>query len=131
VVLIVHGVRRRAKIPETRLLRELIPRTRQEKWIFAGLSFAAGVGEEVAFRGYALTALTPFLGGAWGAAAFTSLVFGLLHAYQGPVGMARTTLLGFVLAASFAVSGSLWPAIAAHVALDLLGGLLWGDRLTD
>jgi membrane protease YdiL (CAAX protease family) len=131
VVLLLYEVRRRAGIPESPLLKALIPRSRQEKWLFAGLSLAAGVGEEVAFRGYALGTLAPFLGGPWGAAAFTSVVFGLLHAYQGPIGMARTTLLGFLLAASFVISGSLWPAIAAHVALDLLGGLLWGDRLTD
>ena len=131
VVLLLHGVRRRLGIPESPLLKELIPQTRREKWTFAALSFAAGVGEEVAFRGYALTTFGDFLGGAWGAALFTSVVFGLLHAYQGPIGMARTTGLGFVLAASFVASGSLWPAITAHVALDLLGGLLWGDRLTD
>jgi membrane protease YdiL (CAAX protease family) len=130
VILAIHVARREAQIPESPLLKELIPRTPREKWIFAGLSLAAGVGEEVAFRGYALTSFGDFLGGPWGAALFTSVVFGLLHAYQGPVGMARTTLLGFVLAASFVVTGSLWPAVTAHVALDLLGGLLWGDRLT-
>lgn len=131
VVLALHEVRRRAGIRESPLLRELIPRTPREKRVFAGLSLAAGFGEEIAFRGYALAAFTLVLGWDWGAAVFTSALFGLLHAYQGPIGMARTTLLGFVLAASLLLSGSLWPAIAAHVALDLLGGLVWGERLTE
>jgi membrane protease YdiL (CAAX protease family) len=56
------------------------------------------------------------------------VVFGLLHAYQGPLGMMRTALLGLLLAASLLLSGSIWPAITAHVALDLLGGLVWGER---
>lgn len=131
LVLGLHALRRRAGIPESPLLEELIPRTPREKRVFAALSLAAGVGEEVAFRGYALGAFTLVLGWEWGAAVFTSVLFGLLHAYQGPLGMARTALLGFLLAASLLLSGSLWPAIAAHVALDLLGGLVWGERLTE
>ena len=126
----VHRLRRALAIPESPILEELMPRTGREKVAFSVLSFCAGFGEEIAFRGYALSALVPFLGGRWGAALFTSAVFGILHAYQGPLGMARTTLLGFLLAASFLITGSLWPAIAAHVALDLLGGLVWGTRLT-
>jgi membrane protease YdiL (CAAX protease family) len=125
-----HRVRTILEIPESPILEELIPRTVSERAVFVLLSFCAGFGEEIAFRGYALSSLTPFLGGGWGAALFTSAVFGILHAYQGPIGMARTTVLGFVLAVSFLLSGSLWPAITAHVALDLLGGLVWGNRLT-
>jgi membrane protease YdiL (CAAX protease family) len=125
-----HRVRRFLEIPESPILAELIPRSASEKVVFATLSFAAGFGEEIAFRGYALSSLAPFLGGGWGSALFTSTIFGILHAYQGPVGMARTTVLGFLLAASLLVTGSLWPAITAHVALDLLGGLVWGNRLT-
>src|SRR5688572_6161215 len=130
-VLGVYVLRKRVGVPETPILKELLPRTANEKGAFAVLSLTAGIGEEVVFRGYALAALLPFLGGGWGAALFTSVVFGLLHAYQGPLGMARTTLLGFLLAASVLISGSLWPAITAHVALDLLGGLVWGDRLVE
>ena len=90
VVLGIHRLRRSLGIRESPLLEELIPRTPREKRIFVILSIAAGIGEEVAFRGYALGTLAPFLGGAWGAAAFTAVVFGVLHAYQGPLGMART-----------------------------------------
>lgn len=111
------------------VLRQLLPRTGRERRLFAGLSVAAGFGEELAYRGFAVPVLAPILGGAWAAAAFTSLVFGVLHAYQGPVGIVRTASLGAMLAASLVLSGSLWPAIAAHVVVDLVGGLWLGERL--
>lgn len=130
LVLAMHELRLRLGIDESPLLVELLPRTAREKRVFAALSLAAGFGEEIAFRGYALAAFTLALGHEWGAVAFTSAIFGLLHAYQGPLGMARTALLGVVLAASVLLCGSLWPAIAAHVALDLLGGMVLGERLT-
>jgi hypothetical protein len=83
----------------------------------------------MAYRGYAMAVLTPMLGSAWGAALLSSLVFGFLHAYQGALGMVRTGLLGLILAASLIVSGSVWPAIIAHAGVDLIGGLVLGERM--
>jgi membrane protease YdiL (CAAX protease family) len=37
--------------------------------------------------------------------------------------------MGFLLAASLILSGSLWPAIIAHAALDLVSGLILGRTL--
>ena len=125
-----HVLRRAVGIPESALLRELLPRTGRERRLFVALSLVAGVGEELAFRGYAIPVLAPHMGGAWGAAAFTSVNFGLLHAYQGVFGMVRTACLGFLLAASFVITGSLWPAVTVHVLLDLVAGLVLGERLT-
>lgn len=113
---------------DTRLLRELLPRTAKERRVFALLCFAAGIGEEIAYRGYSITLLIP-LTGAWPAALLTSGIFGVLHAYQGWVGVLRTGGLGLLLAVTFLQSGSLWPAIIAHTLLDLIAGLLLGDRL--
>jgi membrane protease YdiL (CAAX protease family) len=45
------------------------------------------------------------------------------------LGIVRTTCLGFLLAASFLLSGSLWPAVLAHTILDVLGGLVLGETL--
>jgi membrane protease YdiL (CAAX protease family) len=130
VVVLFHLLRRSLRVAESPLLRELLPRTSTEKRFFIVLSLCAGFGEEVAFRGYALSVLSDDFGGGWGAAALTSVVFGLLHAYQGPLGIGRTALLGFVLASAVLLGGSVWPCVCAHVALDLLGGLVWGERLT-
>lgn len=115
-------------VEESPMLRDLLPRTRRERGVFALLSVAAGTGEELAYRGYAIPFLAPWLG-VPGAVAFTSLVFGALHAYQGLLGVVRTALLGAMLAWGFLASGSLWPAIVAHTAIDLLAGIVLGDRL--
>lgn len=115
-------------IVESPLLRVLIPRTPREKASFAMLSGWAGVGEEVTYRGYATLSLVPLLGPV-GAAAVTSAVFGVLHAYQGVIGVLRTATLGAILAWGLLASGSLWPAMVAHVLIDLIGGLVLADRL--
>lgn len=113
---------------DSRLLRQLLPRTHEERAAFGVLSVAAGLGEEISYRGYAITTLIPLVG-APGAALLTSLVFGLLHGYQGALGMLRTGAMGGMLAWGFLASGSLWPAIVAHTAIDLIAGLWLGERL--
>jgi membrane protease YdiL (CAAX protease family) len=123
-----RGVGRRLGLRETRLLRELLPRTGRERAAFAGLSLAAGVGEELAYRGYAIPMLGLLIGVA-PAAAVSSLAFGVLHVYQGVIGMARTAVLGGVLAWGFLASGSLWPPMAAHALLDVLLGMALAERM--
>lgn len=128
IILIFREIAERAGADESPLLRELMPRTREEKRVFALLSVAAGVGEEIAYRGYAIPVLAPLVG-VGGAAALTSVVFGALHGYQGWLGTARTAAMGGFLAWGFLASGSLWPAIAAHTAIDLVAGIVLGEKL--
>ena len=120
------------------LVFELLPRTAKEKWAFVGLSVVAGIAEEVAYRGYALSAFellmrSPLLGvpSAWLAAAASSIPFAVLHAYQGPVGLARTAVVGFAFASSVVVSGNILPAILAHALIDILAGLVVGPWLLE
>jgi membrane protease YdiL (CAAX protease family) len=113
---------------ESYTLRELLPRTRRERGVFALLAVAAGVSEELAYRGYAIPMLAPWLG-VGGAAALSSTIFGVLHGYQGVLGTVRTTLMGGMLAWGFLTAGSLWPAIVAHTVIDLVAGIVLGERL--
>lgn len=113
---------------EAPLLRALLPRSPGERAAFAGLSVAAGAGEELAYRGYVVTVLAGLMGPV-AAAAVSSAVFGILHAYQGPLGVARTATLGGLLAWGFLQSGSLWPPIAAHAILDMVLGISLAERL--
>jgi membrane protease YdiL (CAAX protease family) len=122
-------LRRVAGIRETSLLAQLLPKSAKEKTLFVFLSFAAGVGEEVAYRGYLIPALTLLLGWDWGAALVSSAAFGFLHAYQGWLGIVRTAALGLLLAGSFILSGVLWPAVLAHTILDVISGLVLGEIL--
>jgi membrane protease YdiL (CAAX protease family) len=74
----------------------------------------AALGEEPLFRG----ALQPLIG-----LAPAAVLFGLLHATS----VAHVTLaciLGLLLGWLYQWSGSLWPPIAAHLAIDLVTGLL-------
>lgn len=128
VVAAAHGLGSLLRVPEPRLVEALLPVDGPERIHFAGVSAAAGIGEEAAFRGYALSALLPTVG-PLAAVGATSLAFGLAHAYQGLLGIARTTLVGVVLAALTLASGSLWPAMGAHALLNLLLGLAGGRRL--
>jgi membrane protease YdiL (CAAX protease family) len=121
--------RRYVGIQEAPFLEQLLPETRREKAVFVVLSLSAGLGEEVAYRGFLVPALTLVFGSVWGAALLSSLVFGILHAYQGWLGVVRTALLGMVLAAAFILTGTLWPAILAHALLDVLVGVVFGKTL--
>lgn len=116
------------QVPDGQLLRELLPQTGHERRIFGLLSVAAGTGEEFAYRGYIIPVLAPLMGTA-GAAVLSTVVFGVLHSYQGVLGIVRTGLMGGILAVGFLASGSLWPSIIAHTTVDLLAGLVLGDRL--
>jgi len=79
----------------------------------------AAFGEELAFRGILMKGLARVFGGSRGALLLAlllqAIVFGLVHAYQGPGGMAAVTVSGLVFGgAVLAGRGSLWPAILAH-----------------
>lgn len=116
------------RVGESETLVDLLPGTTGERVAFAGLSLLAGLGEEIVFRGYALWALSGFTG-LVAAGVITSLAFGMLHAYQGVLGVVRTAALGGLLAWGFVAAGSLWPVVGAHAVLDLLGGIVLADKL--
>jgi membrane protease YdiL (CAAX protease family) len=116
-------------LDESEVLAELIPRNARERSLFVLLSLAAGVGEEVAYRGYLVVVLGGLFEGPWMAAVVSSLAFSLLHAYQGALGILRSGLIGFLFAAAFILQGSLWPLIVVHVVVDLFSGFILGPRM--
>ena len=128
-LLVFRAVRRAMGTEETRLVHQLMPVTGKEKRLFAGLSLCAGFGEEMAYRGYALTALVLATGSATLALIVTSATFGVLHAYQGLIGVVRTGVVGLIMGAAFLHTGSLWPPIVAHTLIDLVAGLALRERL--
>jgi len=127
-ILVFRQVGRWIGAAESPVLRGLLPRTRQERHAFALLSVAAGFGEEIAYRGYLIPVLAPVLG-IPGAAVLSSCVFGVLHGYQGRMGVVRTATMGGLLAWGFLTAGSLWPGVVAHTLIDLAAGLWLGERL--
>lgn len=101
----------------------LLPSTTEELVGFLGLSVTAGLCEEFLFRGYLLWVLAPYLGW-WGAAAFSLLSFGVVHAYQGRKGVIQATIFGAFLTLIVAVTGSLVPAVILHGVLDAGSGVM-------
>ena len=123
------SLRKRYGWEESRLVRELMPVSRREKRLYAVLSLCAGIGEELAYRGYAISAVIVAGGSAPVALVLTSSAFAVLHSYQGVLGVARTGVVGVIMGLVFLHTGSLWPPIFAHVLIDLAVGFLLADRL--
>ncbi len=112
---------------ESPLLRDLLPVTGRDRLGFIGLSATAGATEELVFRGFLLFALTAASGSVGLALVLSSAVFGVAHAYQDAAGSVRAGVLGALLAGCAVLAGSLFPAMLAHAAIDLLSGL-WLSR---
>lgn len=97
----------------------LLPRNRPELGWGAALSINAGISEELLFR-LALPALLVIATGEpLSAFALAALVFGLLHAYQGPVGVIATTLVGLLFTMLYMLTGSIVVVMALHALFDL------------
>lgn len=103
----------------------LLPETPAERRLAGLVAVGAGVSEEVLVRGL----LIAFGVGALGlppliAAAAATVLFGLVHFYQGWLGMLATTVLGAVLAGLYLATGSLLLPIILHVLIDVRALLL-------
>lgn len=118
-------------VRETALVHTILPADARERIGFVLASAAAGVGEEVAYRGFLLAVLTATTDSLLLAVALSSIAFGLLHAYQGTIGMVRTTAIGIAFAGVVIASGSLWPVVVGHTMINLVAGLVLGEWLLD
>jgi uncharacterized protein len=106
-------------IPGQRLARMLLPETTTEKrWAYA-VAATAGITEEVLFRGLILNA------GIWAglpialALLVSSVLFGVIHIYQGVGGVVLTTLAGLLFGWFYLATLSLLMPVVLHVLIDL------------
>lgn len=90
--------------------------------IFA-LLLLVGFYEEIVARGLLLTRARQLVGGFWPPALISATLFALGHFYQGLYGVVQTALFGLVLAVFTLRWGTLWPAILAHAAINMLSVL--------
>ena len=97
----------------------LLPRNRTEVLYGAGISLAAGIGEELFFRLLLPMLLATFIGGVAGMVV-AIVLFGLGHSYQGWKGVLMTSAIGALLALLYLMSGSLFVAMLFHVTIDAL-----------
>jgi membrane protease YdiL (CAAX protease family) len=92
------------------------------------LGFGAGIAEELFFRGFMLTRLE-LAHGPWIALAITSIVFGLFH--WDVVHTPLAALMGVYLGLIVLFTGSLVPAIAAHIINNIIATLFVDAELSD
>lgn len=107
-------------------VRVMMPVLRVERVWFLGLSVAAGICEELLYRGLLpalLAALLPGLS-AWLVILLGAVAFGAAHAYQGIRGMVVTGVLGALLGIVYLTTGSLIVVMVLHALIDARVGLL-------
>jgi len=114
--------------PEDRRRRVylLVPQTRREEFVWFVLCLLVGLSEEITYRGVLYGLLLLLVGEPAAAALLACIVFAANHAVQGW----RSCVLVFCYAIVFHLlvwfSGSLYVAMAAHAAYDIIAGITFG-----
>ena len=110
------------------IMSNFLPHTDEEKRLFSFLGTTAGITEEIVFRGYLIWAFSLYLP-LWAAALASLFVFTLLHAYQGAKQLPGIFFVGAAVTLIFVLSGSIWPAIAVHIFVDVINNqMIWRAR---
>lgn len=121
-----QALRQRWNVPVPPILARVLPETPREMLAFLVIVCpTAGITEEVLFRSFAITRLAALTGDAWTATAIAAIGFAFGHTYQGTIGMVSTALIGLGYSVSYLATGSLMPAIAAHVLHNALSAFLF------
>jgi membrane protease YdiL (CAAX protease family) len=125
------GIRQMARMPAENagflreLSRKLMPQNAMEIPVFFALVCTVSLCEEFLYRGFTYDLLFRVgAGSVFIAVLCSSALFAIGHLYQGRRGIISTFLLGLILAAARAWTGSLVPGFAAHFAVDLIAGLV-------
>jgi len=124
------GTHRALEGDYARAVRAVIPADRGQWIAFVPVAASAGICEEFLYRGYALTIIASITGSMLAGVVFSSIAFGLGHAYQGRAGIAGTTITGLVYAAVFLATGSLYPCMFGHFVQDVVGAAMLAQRLS-
>jgi membrane protease YdiL (CAAX protease family) len=129
----VVGLRRINKLPQEKrgrlfaITEKIMPQSRRETLIYAILACTAGVSEEFLYRGFVFMAFVRMIVNYGPTNAFavilSSMWFSLAHLYQGKRGVITTFVVGIIFALIRVWTGSLIPAIVAHIGIDLVVGI--------
>lgn len=101
----------------------LLPHGLAESTLWVAVSIAAGVCEEVVYRGYFQRQFAALSGSAAAGVVLQAALFGASHAYQGVSSIAATASYGIVLGVLVWWRGDVRAAAIAHAATDIVGGL--------
>ena len=118
-ILALTSAKAAAQIAETlKPFAPFLPKSRKALAWGIGVSVAAGVAEEIAYRGF-LVAYVSSLAPTWVAIGVSALLFGAAHLYQGMAGVLATTALGAILAVIYWSTGSLLLPMLLHTLIDI------------
>lgn len=91
-------------------------------WIV--VSVAAGIAEELAFRGYLLRQFQAMTGSAPVALVLQALVFSIAHGYEGIAACASIAVFGILFGIVALKAGNLRACMIAHAWTDIAAGLI-------
>ena len=130
----VMGLRKIASLPEGKrgalfaITQKIMPTDLTESLLFAALACTAGLSEEFVYRGFVFMAFermtVNYSPPAALASFLSSALFSMAHLYQGRRGFITTFVVGMIFALVRVWTGSLIPVIVAHIAIDLVAGIL-------
>lgn len=103
----------------------LTPHTPLERVLWIGVSVAAGIGEEITYRGVLYGVLAILTGSPVVSALLAALMFATAHAGQGWRGVALTGVFATAFHALVWISGALYLAMFVHVWYDVTVGLAY------
>lgn len=105
-----------------------MPSTPTQFLNFIFLSVAAGFSEEIVFRGFLMTYLQELLPPEpWRPIAvilLPAVSFGLGHFYQGGRAVLKIVVMAVLFGFFFLRTGTLWPLMLLHAAVDVFGGFV-------
>lgn len=106
---------------QTENIHFMLPVTVEERILFGLVSLTAGVCEEIIFRGVMLYYFEnmPFHFSTVALIIGISLLFGIVHLYQGWKGVLSTAYLGGIFLYIYLVTGNLWISITIHFLVDV------------
>jgi len=116
---------KRAVATRSRRLHFFMPRGAGQKALWVGVSIAAGIAEEVTYRGMLFVLLVTITRSAWAAALLGALIFAAGHAFQSRASMA--IIFGFALIFQGLAfwTGALYVSMLAHALYDAIAGLTY------
>ncbi len=123
-VLLIHWRWASRTTVEKDRVSSILPHTAREYPSYLVLCLAAGIGEEVAYRGMLFAILAYLTGSQIAAVLIASVAFGLAHAIQGRRGVFAIFVIALAAHGLVIYAGSLLPAIVAHAVYDAIAGWL-------
>jgi uncharacterized protein len=126
MVLLMRPRWRKTVEKRSRVVHLFMPDNALERTWWIVVSFLAGIGEEITWRGVQAALLGALTGSFWIAAILSSISFGLAHLIQGWKSVA--IIIGIALGFHIQVwlAGSLYVAMVVHVLYDITAGITYG-----